>query len=164
MSALSASAEQIDLNKSTLTWKGSKITGDSHSGPIKLKEATLNNGKGEFVVDMKSMDESYLTGEWKEKFLTHIKSADFFDVEKFPTAKLVIDKMDNGKLEGSLTIKDKVQKITVPYKKVGNKYEGELTFDRTKFGVIYGSGNFFKNLGDKVISDKVSLKFIIAIK
>lgn len=160
----SSQAETIDLNKSSFIWRGSKITGDFHSGPIKMKKAVLNKGKGEFVADMNSIDDNTLKGEWKTKFLGHIKSADFFDVEKFPIATLKIEKMDNGYLYGVLTIKGKSHDVTVPFSKSGKQYTGELGFDRTKFDMIYGSGNFFKNLGDKVIADTVTLKFIIVIQ
>lgn len=162
--AYSIQAETIDLQKSTFIWKGSKITGDHHSGPIKMKQAVLKNGKGEFVADMSTIEDTTLEGEWKSKFLSHIKGADFFNVTKFPTAKLKVEKMDNGYLYGKLTVKGKTQNVTVPYKKEGKTYLGELGFDRTQFDVIYGSGNFFKNLGDKVIADTVTLKFKIVTK
>ena len=32
-----------------------------------------------------------------------------------------------------------------------------LTFDRTKYDVTYRSGNFFENLGDRLILDEVEL-------
>jgi len=105
-----------------------------------------------------------LTGEWENKFLAHIKSKDFFNVKKFPNAKLVITG-DNGKaLTGKLTIKGKTNKIKVPYKVKDNAYLGTMTFDRTKFDMNYGSGSFFKGLGDKMIHDKVTLKFNVKTK
>ena len=39
-----------------------------------------------------------------------------------------------------------------------------LTIDRTKFGVVYGSGNFFKNLGDKTISDDFTIDYEFVVK
>jgi hypothetical protein len=39
----------------------------------------------------------------------------------------------------------------------GKTATADLEFDRTKWNVRYGSGKFFKNLGDKMISDKVNL-------
>jgi hypothetical protein len=42
---------------------------------------------------------------------------------------------------------------------------GKFTFDRTKFDVIYGSGTFFDNLGDKAINNDVTIEFnIVASK
>ena len=36
-------------------------------------------------------------------------------------------------------------------------YVANLTFDRTKYDVTYRSGNFFENLGDRLILDEVEL-------
>ena len=36
-------------------------------------------------------------------------------------------------------------------------YVAILTFDRTKYDVTYRSGNFFENLGDRLILDEVEL-------
>lgn len=157
-------AETIDLAKSSFIWTGSKVTGDFHSGPIKMSKASLKDGKGEFVADMNTIEDTTLQGEWNQKFIGHVKSADFFDVEKFPTSTLKVDKMEKGFIHGKLTVKDKTQDVKIPYKKDGNAYTGELSFDRTKYGIIYGSGNFFKNLGDKVIKDTITLKFKVVTK
>ena len=44
-----------------------------------------------------------------------------------------------------------------------NSATAKLTIDRTKFGIKYGSGSFFDNLGDNMIYDDfildVNLKF-----
>ena len=66
-------------------------------------------------------------------------------------------------MKGSLTIKGKTQPVEFPYYKKGNTYTGTVNFDRTKFGIIYGSKNFFKNLGDKVIDNNVQLSFIAVL-
>lgn len=168
ISSLAMSAG-VDLNKSELTWHGTKVTG-KHYGKMPLKSADVKlNEKGNidsavFVVDITKVDVTDLKGEWKTKFLTHIKSGDFFEAEKYPTAKLVVTK-DTGKaLEGKLTIKDKTNPISIPYTKKGKTLSGIMEFDRTKFSMIYGSGNFFKNLGDKVIHNEVKVNFSIVLK
>ena len=161
-----ANSASIDLDKSSFTWRGSKVIGGSfHSGPIKMKSAKLNDGKGEFVADMNTIDDSTLDdGKLKGQFLSHVKGPDFFEVGKFPTATLKIEKMDNGYLYGKLTVKGVTQSVTVPYTKKGNVYTGDMGFDRTQYKVVYGSGNFFKNLGDKVIADTITLKFKVVTK
>ena len=60
--------------------------------------------------------------------------------------------------------KDKTNPISVSYKKEGKTYTGKMVFDRTKYNIVYGSGNFFKNLGDKVIHDDVEVNFSIVLK
>jgi len=34
----------------------------------------------------------------------------------------------------------------------------DIEFDRTQWGVIYGSGSFFDGLGDRVINDEVTMQ------
>jgi polyisoprenoid-binding protein YceI len=169
MVAAAVNAAEVDLSKSELAWKGTKVTGE-HYGKISLSKADLKLNKkglikkGELEVNMDSLTITDLTGEWAQKFLGHIKSEDFFDIKKFPTAKLVIQNDTGKELKGKLTIKGKTNKVTIPYSKEGKNYKGVLTFDRTKFDMIYGSKDFFKNLGDKVIHNKVTLDFKVTLK
>lgn len=162
-------ASNVDLKQSTFTWKGTKVTGE-HTGNISLKSASLNKGKdgkitsGEFVIDMNSVTVTDLTGEWADKFIAHIKNEDFFEIKKYPNAKLVITGDDGKSLSGKLTIKGKTNDIKVPYQMKNGVYTGTMTFDRTKFDMKYGSGSFFKGLGDKMIHDKVTLKFNVKTK
>jgi polyisoprenoid-binding protein YceI len=166
---LTANASNVDLDKSSFTWTGSKVTG-KHFGAIKLKSANLSHDKagqlkgGEFVMNMDSIQIEDLSGEWAEKFLTHIKSSDFFDVKKFPIAKLKIKSVKGNIAKASMTIKGKTNDVEVKFSKKSGKIIGELKFDRTKFDMIYGSGNFFKNLGDKTIHNEVSVKFSVVKK
>ena len=38
---------------------------------------------------------------------------------------------------------------------------GTMVVNRTKYGIKYGSGSFFQGLGDKVIYDDFTLKFML---
>ncbi len=163
----SAFGAAIDLRASGLDWHGSKVTG-KHFGSINFSrgDVDIKDGKlvgGDFVVDMKSIDVSELSGEWKEKFLTHISSKDFFVVEKYPTSKLKIKSVKGNMATADLTIKGKTNEVKFDIKQVGKSYSGVLKFDRTKFGMVYGSGDYFKGLGDKLIHNevKVSFKFVV---
>ncbi|MCJ8277752.1 MAG: YceI family protein [Bdellovibrionales bacterium] len=167
--ALSTWATEVDSAKSEFKWLGTKVTG-KHFGkvPLKSSKVTVDKKKnitgGEFVLDLNNFTVDDLEGEWEKKFVTHIKSADFFEIKKWPTAKLVINKLDGKMAHGKLTIKDKTNDVKFPYKKEGKKYSGKLKFDRTKYGMIYGSGNFFKNLGDKMIHNDVTVDFTVQLK
>lgn len=166
--ATSAWALDVDSAQTQFNWTGTKVTG-KHFGtlPLKSSKVTEKDGKvtgGEFIIDITGMTVTDLEGEYKEKFLSHMKSPDFFEVEKWPTAKLVITKMDGKVAHGQLTIKDKTNDVKIPYTQKGNVYQGTFKFDRTKYGMIYGSGNFFKNLGDKMIHNDVTLEFKVAVK
>ena len=163
-----ASALEVDQSQSEFKWTGTKVTG-KHFGKLKLQKAQLKEKKGqvvggEFVIDMNSITVEDLKGEWKTKFLGHIKSGDFFEVEKYKTAKLVIKELKGKVAKGKLTIKDKTHPVEIRFEKKGDTYTGKLVFDRTKYGMIYGSGNFFKNLGDKMIHNDVTLEFKVKVK
>lgn len=162
---LSVSAQKSDINvtKSTVKWTGNKI-GGSHNGAIKIKSGyvVLKNSNitgGEVVIDMNSITNADLTDEgYNQKLVGHLKSDDFFGVEKYPTSTFKITKAGkfvNGKasVSGVLTIKGKSENVTVDVNKKGSAYVAQLKVDRSKYNVRYGSKSFFDNLGDKVIDD-----------
>ncbi|MCB0374527.1 MAG: YceI family protein [Sinomicrobium sp.] len=156
----------IDPAKSRIVWKGYKVTG-SHEGTIALKEGALvfegeKLAGGEFTVDMTTLGSTDLEGRSKEKLDGHLKSDDFFGVEKYPTAILKITKVSpKGKnsynVTGDLTIKDKTHPVTFDMSVYGSKANATLKVDRSKYDVRYGSGSFFDNLGDRTIYDEFDL-------
>lgn len=160
----------VDSKASVVEWKGSKVTGSSHNGTIGIKEGEVQiDGKkltgGKIVVDMASIVNLDLTDkDYNAKLVGHLKSDDFFDVAKFPTATLAIKKADvqkdgSYKVKADLTLKDATHAVEFVAKPSadGKSATSELEFDRTVWNIRYGSGKFFKNLGDKMISDKVKL-------
>jgi len=158
--------KEIKTDKSSVTWKGYKVTG-THEGEISIKSGYLNfnEGKltgGEFTIDMTSIVNTDMEGEYKGKLEGHLKSDDFFGVEKFPTANLVFKKVKSTgnnvyEVSGDLTIKDQTQPVTFKISINGNKATADLKIDRTKFGVKYRSTSFFDDLKDKAIYDEFDL-------
>lgn len=166
-SLTSAQTKKIDASKSNITWVGKKVTG-SHEGNIKFKEGTLTfKGTkligGNFIANMASIDVTDLkAGSGKEKLEGHLKSEDFFGTEKFPTGTLVFTKVaakQNGlyTITADLTLKGITHPITFDMNVNGSKANAALVVDRTKYDIRYNSGNFFENLGDKVIYDNFDL-------
>jgi polyisoprenoid-binding protein YceI len=162
----------VDKSESTVTWKAKKVTGE-HYGKVTIANADLDyeNGKiqgGSFTMDMLSITVEDITDEGSNKRLTdHLKSDDFFSVEKFNTSTLKITdaKTSNGKdyqITGDLTIKGTKNQVTFPatLEMVGNKVitTAKITFDRTKFDIKYRSGSYFENLADRLIYDDVNLE------
>ncbi|MCM4155940.1 YceI family protein [Gramella sp. AN32] len=164
--AFTSGTKQVDIKNSTITWKGEKVTG-SHHGTINLKSGhfKIEDEKilgGEFVMDMSSITVTDLSGENKGKLEGHLKSEDFFGVEKHPSAKLVITSAaqkgeGNYGIVGDLTIKEQTHPITFDLKMDANSASTKLTIDRSKYDIRYGSGSFFDNLGDKTIYDNFEL-------
>ena len=158
-----------DLKSSEVIWTGSKVVGGSHYGALPIKSANIKANEGNIqsaniVFDLKKIDVTELSGEWKNKFLSHIKSGDFFEVDKYPEAKLLLTEVKNNLGKGQLTIKDKTHPIEIKFNKKGKLYSGTVEFDRTKYNIVYGSKNFFKNLGDKAISNNVKVDFKLELK
>ena len=111
--------------------------------------------------------------EYNAKLAGHLKSDDFFDVEKFPSAAFEVTgfEMKDGKswLSGNLTLKEKKNNVTFPVT-VGSA-DGQFsitsevfTIDRSKWDVKYGSKSFFYYLGDKFINDDIELKISVKAK
>lgn len=165
------------VEDSKITWIGRKV-GGSHNGSINLKEGALQmeNGKiigGRFVIDMTSITDEDLSGEYKTKLEGHLKSDDFFGVEKYPTATFEITEAipqgpGNYKITGNITIKGITKEIKFPAKVTEDNgvytATANLTIDRSEYNVRYGSGSFFDDLGDKVIYDDFDLSVSISAK
>lgn len=164
----------VDVQASTVEWTGKKITGAAHTGNIELKDGFLNlteEGQltgGEFIMDMNTIIVTDLTGEYKTKLENHLNDDDFFGVNTYPTSKLVITDVDHKEgnhytVTGDLTIKGKTEPVTFDMKVEEGTATAKVNIDRTKYGIRYGSGSFFSNLGDNTINNNfvldVNLKF-----
>jgi len=111
---------------------------------------------------MTSLTATDLTGDYLGKLNGHLKSEDFFGTDKHTTSKLVFKKItDKGKgiynITGDLTIKDVTAPITFDLTIKGANATTKFNVNRTKYGIKYGSGSFFDNLGDKAINDEFEL-------
>ena len=159
---------KVNTDKSTIHWIGKKVTGE-HDGFISIKEGQfyiVNNQitRGQFYIDMSSMTCTDIEdATYNQKLVGHLKSADFFGVENYPTAKLIITKSTPFKdnqcvLHGNLTIKDKTDVVQFIVKRNNDVYKAKINVDRSKYDVKYGSSSFFDNLGDKVIYDIFELE------
>lgn len=168
---------KVDVAKSTFKWTGKKVTG-SHWGNVKLSDGVINAEKGavkngNFTLDMNSLDVKDIPAEkGAGKLAGHLKADDFFSTEKYPTARLVLKSVtsDGGSATcvADLTIRDVTNEISFPA--IIGIADNQLTatadfkVDRTKWGIKYGSGSFFKEIGDKAIYDdfEVSVNIVAA--
>lgn len=165
-----------DAGNSTINWKGFKPTG-THTGTISVESGviTMTDGaveSGTFIIDMNTITVTDIPAE-KEgnaKLTGHLKSADFFDVESFPSSAFNVTgfEMKDGKgmLSGNLKMKDAENNITIPVSITENGDTMTLTsdtfsIDRSKWNVKYGSKSFFDDLGDKFINDEFELQITL---
>lgn len=175
VSAPAADLYKIDPKASTINWKASKKLGTTHVGSISVKEGQIQADKNGLVsggvisVDMTAITNEDLKGspEYHKKLLGHLASEDFFNVAKYPVSSFKIlnvsaKSKDEVLVKGELTIIGKTNPIEFPAKvtMVNGVLNGEATLkvDRTKWGLKYGSGNFFKELtADKIINNEFEL-------
>ena len=125
-----------------------RVRFDKKSGTVEF-DRDAKAGKVEVVLEMESLSSGTAA------FDKHLKSADIFNVAKFPQAKFVSDKFvfDGDKLKevtGHLTLLGKTAPITIKANKFtcypnamlqkretcGGDFEAVI--DRTAFGVNYG--------------------------
>ena len=162
ISHLSSEVVLVNAEKSTVKWKGEKVTG-FHEGVINIKAAnlTFDNDEltgGEVIIDMSTINCTDLSGPYKNKLEEHLNSDEFFNVSDYPISTLKItecNKVSNNKYKviANLTIKDVTESIEFETELFNNVATAEINIDRTKFDIKYSSEYFFKNLGDKMIYD-----------
>lgn len=180
--AMQAQAEiyKLDLKESAIMWKATKKVMGGHNGTVNVKEGQVEVGeKSEVksavvVADMNTITATDLASDpdTLKKFVGHILSADFFDVTKHPTSKFELTSIEKkGKeniAKGNLTFIGKSNPVEFPInmsvEKGIAKGDGTLKIDRTKWGLKYGSGNFFKLPADKIINDEFELTFKLVAK
>lgn len=166
---------KVDASKSVVKWHAKKVTGE-HLGTVELSSGSLlvDGTKvtgGSFEMDMTSIKCTDLTdANYNAKLITHLKSDDFFSVEKNPKAKFVIKKVEgsgaNINITGDMTIKGTTQSITFPATVKadgkGVSATAKIILDRSKWDIRYGSKTFFPNVGDKMIYDDFEIDLTLA--
>lgn len=165
---------------SEIRWKAYKTLKAeslSHFGTVKLKSGSLifkdnDLAGGSFTMDMSSIDAEDMNGSPKQKKMleNHLKSDDFFDTNKFPTAtfqikliKKINSKGYNYQITGPLTIKGISKNISFPVKVSENNSiftltSAQFTFNRKNYGLKY---NIFE---DMLISNDVEMNVTIKVK
>lgn len=162
--AQSSTDYQVDKEKSSIKWEAKKVVG-GHEGTIDIKDGVVkliggNITGGNFVIDMPSLvctDVDRVTG--------HLKNADFFDVEKFPTSTFVITKVEQKEkisvITGKLTIKGITKDISFPASiSIDNtklEAKAEIKVNRLDYDIKYRSNSFFADLGNRAIEDEFTL-------
>jgi polyisoprenoid-binding protein YceI len=173
----------VETSKSEVKWNAKKVTGE-HYGDITLKSGQLQVDKnkvtgGTFVIDMTSLTvEDIKDAGSNGKLVGHLKSDDFFGVDKHQTATFTITEVSpiakaaagqpNHNVKGNLTIKGITNPVSFPatitVKDGIATAKADVTVDRTKYDIRYRSNNFFENLGDKAIYDEFTVSLNVTAK
>lgn len=162
-----AEVYQLSLDNSDIYWMGEYIKDGafdhSHEGELMFNSGTISivDGKvvgGEFEINMSSIRElnAPFGPDQAAKLEGHLKSDDYFHVEKFPTAKVVITGSKDGNVQGTLTVRGVDMAFDVPMKvtvdEAGVVLSGGFDLDFSMFGMdgIGGEGEF---VSPKIVID-----------
>ncbi len=161
-----------------LAWIGRKtlVVGYEDAGKIDLAQGSAELKDGKVVSATAKIDMSSINviksgkGSEEDRLTGHLKSSEFFDAEKYPTAELKITQaklisevagVQNYEFSGTLNMKGVTAAVSFTGKVtlMGNsiKLESETKLDRTKWGVNYGSSK----LADSFIDDFFTLKISV---
>lgn len=151
---------------SAITWVGAKVTlkhdggFKTFSGKVELGDGAIEKGKVSVEIETDSVfsDAEKLTG--------HLKSADFFEVEKFPKASFVSTEIKAGGAEGAthtvtgnLDLHGVTKSVTFPAKIVVGDSDvqasAEFSINRKDFNIVY------PGKPDDLIHDNVTIKLAI---
>lgn len=168
----------IDAENSRLEWIGRNLN-NRHLGRIDILKGELIvvDGKpsaGSIVLDMASITNLDLQDPaYRDMLMRHLKSDDFFAVQRFPNASLTLTgwearsgappEASSGIATGDLTIKDVTRSISfpaivAPQQDGGIKIHAAFDIDRTLWNVCYGSAKLFERLGMHLVHDLISLE------
>lgn len=157
----------VDTSQSSVQWTGRKVSGEHH-GDVQIKSGTLSieHGKlvgGNFVIDLTTITNHDLDGEYKGKLEGHLKSADFFDVDNHPEASFEITNVNDGAeaghvvISGNLTIRGVTKNITFDAQvqevtDTAVKATADFNIAREDWGVNYAGQ------ADDLISKEINFK------
>jgi 3-mercaptopyruvate sulfurtransferase SseA len=167
----------VDAGESRIEWVGRNANA-RHHGTVDIAEGELRvvDGQiaGSVVIDMTTITNLNLTDEPDLRTLleAHLKSDDFFHTEAFPTARLTFASGQriaeaapgelNFLLDAQFTLRGATRPIDIPAT-VSVLDDGRVALqadfdlDRTQWGVIYGSGRFFRYLTWHLVFDPITI-------
>ena len=160
----------------------SRIGFSARHAMITTVRGSFNEVEGEFYADLDDLSTSHATVTLKTASVDtrnaqrdeHLRSADFFDVERFPTITFTrtnIEEIHEGAyiVTGDLTIRDVTLQITVPLELAGVMvdafgetragFEGSRRIKRRDFGLEW---NMPMDKGGVLVSEKIDLEFEIS--
>lgn len=169
---------EVDTRESRVEWLGRNLV-NKHWGKVPVASGYLTFQKGELtggevVLNMHEITSDDLAGNpLHDVLVEHLRSDDFFDTETYPQARLAIMRSSriegatpgaqNLNVEGMLTLRG----VTAPVEftaAAGVDEKGRcaaqaaFSIDRTRWGVLYGSGGFFQRLANHLVNDMVELQ------
>ncbi len=169
----------IQAEESSVRWTARKslVNGYEDTGTIPVASSSINVQDGEIATATVEFDMTGIavqqtsnTSAGVDQLTEHLQSQDFFAVEEHPTSTLTVLSTEpiasttaetDHTVTANLTLKGQTNEVTFPAE-IGTQentliVRGNMTIDRTRWGIRYGSDSFFDNLGDNVIADTVDI-------
>jgi len=142
-----SAAQEINKKESSVVFKAVNMEINTVKGVIKGFSGTINfspdnlsNAKISVCIDAKTIN----TGNDKRD--EHLRSADFFEVEKYPkicfTSTKIIKKEENYLAKGTLTMHGVSKEVKVPLIYKDNSLSGKITLQRLDFKIGEDTGGF----------------------
>lgn len=168
----------VDTEASLLRWTGRNLF-NHHEGTLRLSGGQITLDQAELVtaafeIDMRTIACTDIEeASMSAALINHLMHSDFFDVERHPLARFettlaeqipyATEGTPNVRIEGMLTLRGITRSIHFPAV-VAVKPDGcsltaqaQIEVDRTEFGSFYGSGKFFRMLGQHIVNDHFQL-------
>ena len=166
--ASSAQEYKLSQSDSQLSWKGYAEVGDfTQKGTIDAQSGTITLEDGNITAATVVVNMHTIASE-EADLAKHLKDKDFFHVKKFSEATLTLKSIKDGKAQADLTIKGITLPVTVNVQTAteGNTFtvSGNLTIDRTKYGIKYNSSSYFQDLGSYAIKNEFDLAFVLSFQ
>jgi polyisoprenoid-binding protein YceI len=159
---------------STIKWKGTKFAGfGKQEGTVSLARGlvVVRHGQlvdGTFTVDMRRLQVTGVTGaEPRRKLRDHLVSADFFDVERYPTAAFAATGATRAgeasyRVTGDLTLHGVTRPVSfvadVRWPEVGHMIAtSTFSIDRQEWGLAHRGSRLTNELADDEIQLSITL-------
>jgi polyisoprenoid-binding protein YceI len=169
----------VSTSTSAVNWTARKklVDGYADTGVIPIKSGTITQQatgtlKADIVLRLDEIRAGSVANDKAppSRLTQHLRSEDFFATSEYPTGTIAVKgtepiasttKKTDYTVTADVTMKGNTNTVTFPAK-IGTKadqlnVQANMTIDRTRWGIRYGSDSFFDNLGDNVIEDDVDI-------
>ncbi|TPE45320.1 YceI family protein [Pontibacter mangrovi] len=184
----------LDTAQSKVTWIGAKMTGrhngliDIQTGELYMTDSLITGGKVVLSMTTVRSADKTIDEASNKKLTNHLRSDDFFDTERYPTAVFELtgiapyDSSEAGtsdavvyselrvqhpshRITGNLTIRNQTKSVAFPARVTLEdsllRAKANFNIDRTQWGLVYRSD---KSLGDQTIRNEVNIGLDLVAK
>ncbi len=146
---------RVEFSVSNMGFKTVPGTFSGLEGKIMFDQGDVSQSSFEVCIDASSINTE------NKKRDDHLRTADFFDVERYPTicftSSSIEKTSDAYTTSGTLTMHGVSKKVDIPFTFEGGKFVGELTLQRLDYKVGEGTGGF-------MVGKEIEVKIICSVQ